>query len=541
MSYSSNNASGQQGAGGPPTPNTASLIPPAITVSILPSLGNNSNNNSNAAAGAPPTPTTSTSPAPPPPPGTTQFQPPIRNRSGSFDLQLHHDFNPMMSNSTFSDLTLEIHNHDGTVENVPCHRVILAGASSHFATMLSSNFEEGRTQRIVIEPDEAESFKMFLSSVYGKLSLSEGDHTNIQKVAWLYDKYAVSSGVTTISESMKENTIMATYLAQVPAFSPLAMELLCTQFLMIFFTPSEEVNTAAVRLLHYDTLNRLVQSDAVVLKTESQMLRLVLAWLDIKLEGHNPSNLLPSGGSVGGGGGSLGTGGDGSEPAATTSRPASSGGDAQGQQQPPPPSIPHCTSSLSPEDHHTDTEDIVEQVGILLGGIRTEMLSLADLEFMGSLPYLQYPTISEILKEKLIAGYRHKAHIAEGKFRVFRSRQHILYDRTFAPWEKLFFGDCPETDLAGVKFCVSFDYRESKFGAFLKFQHKFDISIPIRFTVHLPNTNKCCERRFRPMFDFRWGWRCIDNDLLFEHRASQIRLYCVVAFSDKQNAPDAVA
>jgi len=183
----------------------------------------------------------------------------------------------------------------------------------------------------------------------------------------------------------------------------------------------------------------------------------------------------------------------------------------------------------------------VERAGLLLSGICMELLSTTDLEAFQALPWLNYPSLSECLKEKLLVGYRHKATVAEGRFRPFRSRQHVLYDRTFAPWEKLFFGDCPETELAGVRFCVAFDYRDGKFGAFLKFQHKYDTSIPIKFTVHLPSTNKCCERKFRPMFDFRWGWRCIDNDLLFEHRETPIRLYCVVAFSEKLNAPDAVA
>jgi hypothetical protein len=379
------------------------------------------------------------------------------------------------------------------VETIPCHRVILAGASSHFATVLSSNFEEGKTQRIVVEADEAEAFKMFLTSVYGKLCIPEGDHAGILKVAQLYDKYTVASGVANITESMRENTLMATYLAVVPAFAQIAMDILCTQFLMIFFPNGEEVCQPAVSLLNYDTMLKLVQSDAVVLRTEQQMLRVVLAWLEPRtISTSTPGTDSPS-------------------------------GDAQGQEGCAPDAL------------------LLEQAGALLGGIRAELLSVHDLEAFQALPWLNHPPISEALKDKLLSGYRHRANVAEGRFRSFRSRQHILYDRTFAPWEKLFFGDCPETDLAGVRFCVSFDYRDGKFGAFLKFQHKFDASIPIRFTVHLPSTNKCCERKFRPMFDFRWGWRCIDNDLLFEHRAAPIRLYCVVAFSDKLTAPDAVA
>eukprot|EP00760_Papus_ankaliazontas_P029946 PhM_4_TR4545/c0_g2_i1/m.6550 len=187
------------------------------------------------------------------------------------------------------------------------------------------------------------------------------------------------------------------------------------------------------------------------------------------------------------------------------------------------------------------TAVLLAQAGALISGIRTELLTLSELEELQTLPWASCPGLRETVNEQLVKGYRHKALVAEQRFRTFRSRQHILFDRTFLPWEKLFFGDCPETDVGGVKFCVSFDYRDGKFGAFLKFHHKFDKPLPIRFTVHLPTTSKCCERRFRPMFDFRWGWRCIDNELLFEHRPGPIRLYCAVAFTEKDNAPDAVA
>jgi len=212
------------------------------------------------------------------------------NPNPSLDLQLHHDFVPMMCNATFSDLTVEVRNTDGTTDTIPCHRVILAGASTHFATLLASKFEEGNTQRIVVEADEANAFRMFLQSVYGKLVIAEGDHAGVLQVAQLYDKYTVTSGMSSLHAAMKDNFIMATYLAAVPCFRMAAMEILTTQFLSLFFpTDADEVNAAAVALLDFDTLLQLVQSDLVVLRTEKQMLRVVLQWLSSRGALTNPS------------------------------------------------------------------------------------------------------------------------------------------------------------------------------------------------------------------------------------------------------------
>lgn len=122
--------------------------------------------------------------------------------SANSDLNFHDSknsqrmldsLNKLRSSKTMCDVILKV-TTDGTVQEFPCHKCVLASLSNYFRAMFNSELVESKASEIHLKEVDAATMKSIVEFVYtSKLKLSPSNVQALLSAANLYDFKAIKS------------------------------------------------------------------------------------------------------------------------------------------------------------------------------------------------------------------------------------------------------------------------------------------------------------------------------------------------------------